>query len=53
MIVHDLPPPLWPWIDALAKQCAKDYLRAETAHQADHADKRTEPVPLRDTNKAA
>lgn len=53
MIAHDLPAPLLPWIDALAKQCAKDYLRAEAAHMADSDRERTEPVPLHDTNKAA
>ena len=50
---ESLPVPLLAWIDALAQQSARDYLRQEAAQQAETGDDRTKPVPLRDMDKAA
>lgn len=50
---EQLPAPLLAWIDALARQAARDYLRAEAAREADAGDERTERAPLRDMDKAA
>lgn len=50
---ESLLPPLLSWIDALARQAARDYLREEAARQADPGAERTERAPLRDMDKAA
>lgn len=51
--MSDLSPILTPWIDALARKAAQDYLRAEAAREADSSAERTEPVPLPAMDKAA
>lgn len=51
--MSDLAPILNPWIDALAKQAAEDYLRLEAANQSGSSDECTKPVPLPDLDQAA
>lgn len=53
LVSDQLPASLLPWIDALAKQAAQDYLRAEAAQQADSSDESTKRVPLPEMDKAA
>lgn len=48
-----VPSVLLPWIDALARKAAQDYLRSEAVLQAEAAACSTKPVPLRDMDKAA
>jgi hypothetical protein len=48
-----LDPALLPWIDALARQVAQDYLTAEAAPEAADAAQRPNPVPLLDLDNAA
>jgi hypothetical protein len=49
----DLDPTLLPWIDALARQLATEYLTGKRPPGNDSSDERTKPVPLPDLNKAA
>jgi hypothetical protein len=51
--MREFPSILLPWIDALARQVAEDYLRLQAAPQAEHSQSSTYHVPLHQLDKAA